>query len=219
MNQAYRTGCQAGRMERYYRFHAGIYDVTRWAFLFGRDRLTELLGGLKVPPSNILEVGCGTGRNLETLAGLFPQARLSGVDVSTAMLDQARKRLRRLGGRRLSLIRHDYAKALGGDFDLVVFSYSLSMMNPGWDDAIHSAYEDLREGGVIGVVDFHLTANEGFRRWMELNHVRMEGQLLPELNSCFKVIKEIRNPAYCGLWEYMLYIGAKLESAGDDGFI
>jgi S-adenosylmethionine-diacylgycerolhomoserine-N-methlytransferase len=29
----------ASRMDRYYRFHAKIYDATRWSFLFGREAL------------------------------------------------------------------------------------------------------------------------------------------------------------------------------------
>ncbi|MDZ7659193.1 class I SAM-dependent methyltransferase [Fodinibius sp.] len=48
---------------QYYQLHAPIYDATRWSFLFGRTKLIKQIPAL---PANaqILEVGCGTGKNL-----------------------------------------------------------------------------------------------------------------------------------------------------------
>lgn len=83
----------------YYRFHARIYDATRWSFLFGRSRILKLTAALAPAPARILEVGCGTGRNLLELAELFPAAQLTGVDLSGAMLDVARRKTAHLGSR------------------------------------------------------------------------------------------------------------------------
>ncbi len=60
-------------LEKYYRFHSRIYDATRWLFLFGRDRLIKT-AALFTRPRRILEVGCGTGKNLVRLRQTFPGA-------------------------------------------------------------------------------------------------------------------------------------------------
>jgi S-adenosylmethionine-diacylgycerolhomoserine-N-methlytransferase len=64
-----------------------------------------------------------------------------------------------------------------------VFSYCLSMIDPGWRQAVDAALQDLQPGGLLAVVDFHDTRFAGFQRWMEINHVRMDGHLLPHLNG------------------------------------
>jgi S-adenosylmethionine-diacylgycerolhomoserine-N-methlytransferase len=202
-------------MERYYRFHSKIYDATRWSFLFGRGALVKEIV-VRRAPVHILEVGCGTGRNLTNLAHQFPQARLAGLDVSEAMLAVARKRLGALVGR-VNLVHAAYDRPLHptrlsaspDPFDLVVFSYSLTMINPGWDRAIEAAYDDLAPGGLIGVVDFHDSPVALFQRWMGLNHVRMDGQLLPKLRERFEPCLARTRPAYGGLWRYLLFIGKK----------
>jgi S-adenosylmethionine-diacylgycerolhomoserine-N-methlytransferase len=45
----------------------------------------------------VLEVGCGTGRNLVKLARAYPEARLFGLDVSREMLASASAALARAG--------------------------------------------------------------------------------------------------------------------------
>ncbi len=57
-------------MRRYYRWQSVIYDLTRWTFLFGRNEMLNRLpirNDLKT--MRLVEVGCGTGRNLKRLAG------------------------------------------------------------------------------------------------------------------------------------------------------
>jgi S-adenosylmethionine-diacylgycerolhomoserine-N-methlytransferase len=63
---------------KYYRFHSRIYDATRWIFLFGRDRLIRTTANF-CQPARILEVGCGTGKNLVRLRQTFPGASLTGL--------------------------------------------------------------------------------------------------------------------------------------------
>ncbi len=74
-------------MDAMYRHQRHIYDLTRKFYLFGHD---QLLASLPAPPgAAVLEMGCGTGRNLVKLARRAPAARLYGVDVSRVMLDTA----------------------------------------------------------------------------------------------------------------------------------
>lgn len=195
-------------LSAYYRWHAGIYDLTRWAFLFGRQSLVRSVSQHMTMPQRILEIGCGTGSNLVALAARFPKAQIMGLDLSREMLDRARAKVRPYGSR-VGLIHRAYDApiALGPKFDLIVCSYSLSMINPGYDDVLRISRHDLSPRGLIAVADFHSSPYAWFRRWMGVNHVRMEGQVLTTLNQCFQPLAcQIRH-AYGGLWTYLNYIG------------
>jgi S-adenosylmethionine-diacylgycerolhomoserine-N-methlytransferase len=196
-------------IERYYRMHAGIYDLTRWSFLLGREALLRQVAA-SFTPARILEVGCGTGKNLVQLGRQFPQARLWGLDLSGDMLAVAKKKLQNIAPR-LTLIRAAYDRPVEEKpfFDLVVFSYALSMFNPGWEQALTAASQDLVPGGAIAVVDFHDSVFSLFKRWMGLNHVRLDGHLLPGLKSRFPLHEATVRPAYGGVWSYFRFLGRK----------
>ncbi|HQC71300.1 MAG TPA: class I SAM-dependent methyltransferase [Candidatus Competibacteraceae bacterium] len=194
-------------LARYYRLHARLYDATRWSFLFGRSDLQARIAALR-SPQRILEIGCGTGRNLARLAHCFPAAQLIGLDLSADMLARARTHLRQHRSRvilRQQIYSQPLAPAPG--FDLIVLSYCLSMINPGWEQVIRSARQDLMADGLMAVVDFHDTRWPAFRRWMAVNHVRMEGQLLPELQTHFQPLDSAVRRAYGGAWRYLRFIG------------
>jgi S-adenosylmethionine-diacylgycerolhomoserine-N-methlytransferase len=194
-------------IERYYRVHAGIYDLTRWSFLLGREALLRQVAA-SFTPARILEVGCGTGKNLVQLGRQFPEARLWGLDLSGDMLAVARKKLQILAPR-LTLIQaaYDHPVEEKPFFDLVVFSYALSMFNPGWEQALSAASRDLAPGGAIAVVDFHDSGFPLFKRWMGLNHVRLDGHLLAGLKSRFPIHEATVRPAYGGVWSYFRFMG------------
>src|SRR5262245_28937645 len=82
-------------MDRVYRHQRHIYDATRKYFLLGRDHLIACLD----PPAagQVLELGCGTGRNLIAAARRYPQARFHGIDISREMLATARKNVAAAG--------------------------------------------------------------------------------------------------------------------------
>lgn len=204
------TESPASRLKAYYRLHAAIYDSTRWSFLFGRDQIIRDLSICPRPPRKILEVGCGTGRNLGKLCLRYPEAAVSGLDLSEDMLRVARKSLAGHATRvRLLHQAYDSRVSSGGEFDLILFSYSLSMFNPGWQRAITAALKDLAPGGCLAVVDFESTPLPWFRRWMEMNHVRMEGHLLPFLEeSCQPLFRRVCF-AYLGCWKFFRFIGVK----------
>lgn len=199
----------ADALRRYYRLHARLYDWTRWSFLFGRGELVRWLAAGPAP-ERIWEIGCGTGANLRRLARLFPQARLTGLDGSADMLAVARGSLHRRA-RSVTFREGFYAAPLRPDPapDVILFSYCLTMINPGWADAITAALADLAPGGRLAVVDFHGSDAAWFRRWMGVNHVRMERHLLPALAAaCRPERSEVRR-AYGGWWEYFLFLGRK----------
>jgi len=146
-------------MNRVYQRQRHIYDLTRKCFLLGRDTLIARLD----PPAggSVLEIGCGTGRNLIAAARAYPDAELFGLDVSTAMLSTARVNIRRAGLEgRVRLALDDAARfepsALFGRarFDRAFFSYSLSMIPP-WREAIARGLDAVdADSGRLLIVDF-----------------------------------------------------------------
>jgi S-adenosylmethionine-diacylgycerolhomoserine-N-methlytransferase len=205
------TTDQVKRIQNFYRLHARLYEATRWTFLFGRRRMLDYLHLSPGSEKMVLEVGCGTGHNLHALARRHPQLQLRGVDVSPDMLEVAGARLRPFISR-VRFLEMPYAPgspALGFQPDIILFSYCLTMINPGWEAALQRAYENLAPGGRIAVVDFHGSSFGFFQHWMKMNHVRMDEHLLPALEKQFAgVHKEVRR-AYGGLWTYFLYVGIK----------
>src|SRR5262245_11531474 len=78
---AERPNGHAALMDGVYCHQRHVYDVTRKYYLLGRDRM---LAGLDVPPGGgVLELGCGTGRNLLLAARRYRDARFFGLDIST----------------------------------------------------------------------------------------------------------------------------------------
>lgn len=64
---------------------------------FARDRerpLHDLVAAIDLEnPETIVDLGCGPGNSTEALARRWPDADLTGIDTSPAMLDKARARL------------------------------------------------------------------------------------------------------------------------------
>ena len=203
---------RARGIESYYRLHASIYDTTRWSFLFGRNALLDRVSAAQPRPVRILEVGCGTGRNLVALARRFPCAQLTGVDLSDSMLAIAQRKTA-VFGPRVKLLQRAYGPALNtpGSYDLVLCSYALTMFNPGFELAIAAARRDLAPGGHFAFVDFHATRFRWFSRWMGVNHVRMDGQLRPLLEKNFFPMTNELHSAYGGVWQYLLFVGCSKQ--------
>jgi S-adenosylmethionine-diacylgycerolhomoserine-N-methlytransferase len=146
------------RMNRMYRRQRHIYDGTRRYYLLGRDRL---ISDLKpAADANVLEIGCGTGRNLVQAARLYPDARFFGIDVSTEMLTSAIFAISRRGMTARIRVAHGDGTAFDPQllfgvpsFDHVMISYSLSMI-PDWRSVLQAAARRLTQGGCLHVVDF-----------------------------------------------------------------
>lgn len=199
------------QMTNYYQLHARIYDATRWTFLFGRQWLLDWLPFNRADKFTIVEVGCGTGFNLQQLARRYYKAKLIGIDVAKPMLDIARKKSTSIHNTLIfKKIAYGTEESLATERpDAVLFSYCLTMVNPDWETLVLQAKSDLSEGGCLAVVDFHDSPFALFRRWMRFNHVRMEGQVLPFLEAHFSTVKIEKRKAYFGLWTYFLFIGKR----------
>ncbi|MBN8676772.1 MAG: class I SAM-dependent methyltransferase [Chitinophagales bacterium] len=202
---------QGAALKGYYKWHAKVYQLTRWTFLFGRRRIIHALEIPMFSELTVLEVGCGTGYNLNILSRFYPNLQLIGLDLSPDMLNIASQKLSRYS-RRTLLLESAYGLRpvrLPKRPDVILFSYCLTMINPGWKEAIQHAYADLPTGGRIAVVDFHGSPFSWFRKWMRFNHVRMEEHLLPYLKENFELQRLDILKAYAGLWTFFIYIGKK----------
>ena len=70
-------------------------------------------------------------------------------------------------------------------------------------------HADLRPGGLIAIVDFHDSPFAWFRRWMGVNHVRLDGHLLPRLRQRFEASHLETPRAYGGFWRYAIFVGRR----------
>jgi S-adenosylmethionine-diacylgycerolhomoserine-N-methlytransferase len=166
----------AALMDRMYRRQRHIYDLSRKFYLLGRD---EAIARLRAAPGDkVLEVGCGTGRNLVRLALNYPQTRLFGLDLSQEMLATAAASIAGAGlSARISLAGADATnfepRELFGEacFERVIISYALSMI-PRWREALGRTLDVLSPAGSLHLVDFGDCAGlpgplkSGLRRWL-----------------------------------------------------
>lgn len=149
---------QKALMDDVYGLHRHFYDLTRKFYLFGRD---QLIRNLAPPPGgSVVEVGCGTARNLIVAAKAWPDTRFHGFDISEAMLETARKSVERTGlSNRITLAQgdagnFDTAQLFGLEtVDRIFMSYTLSMIPP-WQEAITQSAASLAPGGALHIVDF-----------------------------------------------------------------
>jgi S-adenosylmethionine-diacylgycerolhomoserine-N-methlytransferase len=191
--QAIHGGDAASDMDRIYRLQRHIYDASRKFYLLGRD---GMLKGLDVPRGgSILEVGCGTGRNLILAARRYPHAKLYGFDVSPAMLETAAGSIAKAGlSDRITLAQGDASNFTGhalfgvSSFDRVFISYALSMIPP-WREAVMRAFAAVTPGGSLHIVDFGEQSRlprafrTGLRAWLKKFSVYPREDLERELEA------------------------------------
>lgn len=174
-----------------YRHQRCFYDLTRKYYLLGRDKLIAQMD--VQTGENILEIGCGTARNLIILARKYREANFFGLDASSEMLKTSQEKV---DAQNLSNINLKVALAddftfsetfgLNAPFDKIYFSYSISMI-PTWRESIQHALDNLKSGRSFYIVDFYDQQDlpSWFRNilqsWLKQFHVKYPKELLPHL--------------------------------------
>jgi ubiquinone/menaquinone biosynthesis C-methylase UbiE len=130
------------------------YDAGMRALTLGRvSRLHDAIAAAAVPETGarVLEVGCGTGAVTERLVAAG--ARVTALDQSPEMLEQARARLGAAPGDRVRWIERTASELEGLEerpFDAVVASLCLSEMSASERAfVLGAAARCLRPGGVL----------------------------------------------------------------------
>jgi len=135
-----------------YQRRAGNYDLREGLYrLIGfrewkyRKMVIEALG--LQPGDTVVEIGCGTGLNFSLLEQVIgPEGRIVGVDLTDAMLDQARKRIVQHGWSNIELVSADASNfefRVGVDGIIPTFAITLI---PNYDQVIHNGARVLAPG-------------------------------------------------------------------------
>lgn len=174
-------------MDRMYRRQRYVYDFTRRYYLLGRDLLIRRLD--PASGDHVLEIGCGTGRNLVAAARRYKDARFLGIDISRQMLKSSDRAIAQANLQ--SRVRVAFADAADIDpsalfgrpkFARIFISYSLSMI-PDWPRVLDGAVRLLADGGELHIVDFgrqeHLPYwfRNALRKWLALFHVHPRDEM------------------------------------------
>jgi phosphatidylethanolamine/phosphatidyl-N-methylethanolamine N-methyltransferase len=171
---------------------AVVYDVVFGPTLHpGR---LEAIRKMKLQPGDsVLEVGVGTGINLP----LYPRScAITGVDLSTPMLEKARERVVNQGLRNCRVAEMDAAKMSFADdsFDIVYAPYLISVV-PDPVKVAKEMHRVCRRGGRIVILNHFkshipilakfdtaispLTVHIGFKTDLDLNAFLTQAELTP----------------------------------------
>jgi phosphatidylethanolamine/phosphatidyl-N-methylethanolamine N-methyltransferase len=150
------TAVESAFVERVYERLASVYDLTFGPTLHpgrlqARDRMVI------APGDRILEVGVGTGIN----ASLYPSdCHVTGIDLSTSMLDKARERVARQELRNIRLLEMDASSLTFADdtFDIVYAPYLVSVV-PDPVKVVTEMRRVCRPGGRIIILNHFRSAN------------------------------------------------------------
>ena len=150
------TAVETDFVERVYEKQASWYDLWFGPTLHhGRLVAIERMG--IGPGDRLLEVGVGTGIN----ARLYPRNCLvTGIDLSSQMLEKARARVQRQGLRNIRLLEMDAAHLIFADdsFDIVYAPYVISVV-PDPVQVVREMRRVCRPGGKIIVVNHFRSPN------------------------------------------------------------
>ena len=150
------TAVENDFVERVYEKLASVYDLIFGPTLHPGRLVARDEMGIQ-PGDRILEVGVGTGINTSLYPG---HCHITGIDLSTSMLEKARERVARQGLRNVRLLEMDAANLTFADdsFDIVYAPYLVSVV----PDPVQVAREMrrvCRPGGKIIVLNHFRSAN------------------------------------------------------------
>ncbi|MER3423568.1 MAG: SAM-dependent methyltransferase [Nitrospiraceae bacterium] len=178
------------KVERVYSNYAGIYDHI-FGKIFHESREAAVRQLNVKPGERILEVGVGTGLALPLYP---PHCRVVAIDLSSGMLEKARKRMEAHGLTHVELLRMDAGQMEFEDdsFDTVMAAYVVTAV-PDYRKVVTEMIRVCRPGGRIVMLNHFSNGNKliaavekvisplckhiGFRTDLSLNHV-LEGTSL-----------------------------------------
>jgi len=166
----------AHSVKRHLEVDADAYDVAIRRFIPYYDDMlatgVELLAALAPPAAHVVDLGGGTGALSAAVLGGMPEARVTVLDVDTAMLGEARRRLAAFGDR-VEFVEASFLDPLPAA-DAVMASLALHHVHDlGAKTKLYRAIHDaLAAGGVFVNLDAAITEGPRlgaltFQRWAE----------------------------------------------------
>ena len=147
------------RLIETYRKKARHYDVTSRLYpVPGYPQRAQRLRAVRAlrlrPGATVVDVACGTGLNFPLIEQLIgPGGRIVGVDLTDAMLTQARQRAEAEGWSNVTLVQADAADfAFPPEVDAILSTYALTQV-PECGDVIAHGAAALSRGGRWAVLD------------------------------------------------------------------
>jgi len=182
-------------------FVARVYENIAWGYdlVFGPTLHPGRVDAIKrmgiKPGDRVLEVGVGTGINVD----LYPaDCAVTGIDLSSSMLEKARERVARKGVRNVRLLQMDAANLKFADdsFDIVYAPYVISVV-PDPVAVTREMRRVCRPGGRIVILNHFrssnplmariermispLTVHIGFKSDLDLPAFLAQAELKPQL--------------------------------------
>jgi phosphatidylethanolamine/phosphatidyl-N-methylethanolamine N-methyltransferase len=151
-------------------FVARVYENIAWGYdlVFGPTLHPGRVDAIKRmgirPGDRVLEVGVGTGINVD----LYPRdCAVTGIDLSSSMLEKARDRVARKGIRNVRLLQMDAANLKFADdtFDIVYAPYVISVV-PDPVAVTREMRRVCRPGGRIVILN-HFRSSNPLMAWLE----------------------------------------------------
>ncbi|MBD5558832.1 MAG: class I SAM-dependent methyltransferase [Clostridia bacterium] len=148
----------------------------------GMEGKATLAEHLPAGTGRILDIGAGTGLELEAVFNRFPDAQVTVVDISENMLGKLEERF---AGRKITVTPGDYFTAdFGGEpYDAVITSMSLHHWTPDEKRRLYPRfYEALKPGGIYIENDYMLTEGTPEELAAEEKRLLSERKALEEAN-------------------------------------
>ena len=147
--------------------------------------ISHLDGDIK--PENIIELGCGGGRNADVLLKLYPESELTAIDYSEVSVDKTGKRNRKaIRDGRCSVMQADVSKLPLPDkyFDLAT-AFETVYFWPGPVESFREVYRVLKNGSAFLIVNESDGNNPNDEKWTKIidgmkiyNENELKGMLL-----------------------------------------
>ena len=158
--------------------NAGHSKMSAWA----RERFPFM------KPENIIDLGCGGGKNIEALMKMYPKAKLTGLDYSEVSVAQSRKlnqkaielgKCRILQGDVSALPFEDESFELATAFETVYFW-------PGPTESFSEVCRVIKPGGKFIIINEADGSSEEDKKWENL----VEGMKLYSIEKMCSMLKD-----------------------------
>lgn len=137
---------------RNYNFTANLYYLIGFRQWKYREDAVKALN--LNPGDTVVEIGCGTGLNFQLLEqAVGHEGKVIGVDLTEEMLEQARRRVRKMGWGNVELVQCDastykFPKGVGG----IISTFAITLI-PEYDSIIKNGAEALLPNRSFAILD------------------------------------------------------------------